>query len=63
MGLENNIIIDTTSHKKGVLSFDLVISFEDEVPLETINKIKEQVALLITDYQIVINYDQDFSLS
>lgn len=46
-----------------VLSFDLVISFDDEEPLSTIEQIKKQVASIITDYQIVINYDQDFSLS
>ena len=46
-----------------LINFDLVISFDDDNPLETINKIKEEVELLINDYQIIINYDQDFSLS
>ena len=46
-----------------IINFDLVISFDDDNPLETINKIKEEVESLIKDYQIIINYDQDFSLS
>ena len=46
-----------------IINFDLVISFDDDNPLETINKIKEEVESLIEDYQIIINYDQDFSLS
>ena len=46
-----------------LINFDLVISFDDDNPLETINKIKEEVELIISDYQIIINYDQDFSLS
>ncbi|MBO4667657.1 MAG: cation transporter [Bacilli bacterium] len=46
-----------------IINFDLVISFDDDNPLETISKIKEEVESLIKDYQIIINYDQDFSLS
>lgn len=46
-----------------LISFDLVISFDDNNPIETINKIKEEVNKLIKDYNIIINYDQDFSLS
>ena len=46
-----------------ILNYDLVISFDDENPLDTINKIKEETKTIINDYQIIINYDQDFSLS
>lgn len=46
-----------------ILNYDLVISFDDENPLETINKIKEETKSIVNDYQIIINYDQDFSLS
>ena len=48
---------------KKILNYDLVISFDDEKPINTINKIKEETKLLIDDYRIIINYDQDFSLS
>ena len=43
--------------------YDLVISFDDDKPAETIRKIKEETLKIINDYNIVINYDQDFSLS
>ena len=46
-----------------IISFDLVISFDDDNPLDTINKIKEESESLFNDYQIIINFDQDFSLS
>ena len=48
---------------KKILNYDLVISFDDENPIDTINKIREETNLLINDYRIIINYDQDFSLS
>ena len=48
---------------KKILNYDLVISFDDENPIDTINKIREETKLLIDDYRIIINYDQDFSLS
>ena len=48
---------------KKILNYDLVISFDDEKPIDTINKIREETKLLIDDYRIIINYDQDFSLS
>ncbi len=46
-----------------LLNYDLVISFDDPNPNETINKIKEETLKIIEGYQVIINYDQDFSLS
>lgn len=46
-----------------ILNFDLVISFDDEKPLETIDNIKKDVEGLNTGYEVFIQYDQDFSLS
>lgn len=49
--------------EKKIVNFDLVISFDDDNPIGTIGKIKEEVGSLISGYNIIINYDQDFSLS
>lgn len=46
-----------------LLNYDLVISFDDPSPNETINKIREETLKIIEGYQVIINYDQDFSLS
>lgn len=46
-----------------LLNYDLVISFDDPNPNETINKIREETLKIIEGYQVIINYDQDFSLS
>ena len=46
-----------------LINYDLVISFDDNNPEETINKIKEETEALDSNYRIIINYDQDFSLS
>ena len=46
-----------------IINFDLVISFDDINPHETIEKIKEETKNVINGYEIIINYDQDFSLS
>lgn len=46
-----------------LINYDLVISFDDTNPEETINKIKEETEALDSNYRIIINYDQDFSLS
>jgi divalent metal cation (Fe/Co/Zn/Cd) transporter len=46
-----------------LINFDLVISFDADNPIETIDKIKEEVNKVIDGYNIIINYDQDFSLS
>ena len=46
-----------------IINFDLVISFDDDNPNETIEKIKEETKNVINGYEIIINYDQDFSLS
>ena len=46
-----------------LLNFDLVISFDDDKPLETIEAIKKEVEGLNTGYNVFIQYDQDFSLS
>ncbi|MBO7615329.1 MAG: cation transporter [Bacilli bacterium] len=48
---------------KKYINFDLVISFDEEKPYEIIESIKEEVGKNNPDYQIIINYDQDFSLS
>ena len=48
---------------KKYINFDLVISFDEEKPYEIIESIKEEVGKNNSDYQIIINYDQDFSLS
>ena len=46
-----------------IINYDLVISFDDNNPYETINKIKEESQSMFDNYRIIINYDQDFSLS
>ncbi|MCR5307473.1 MAG: hypothetical protein K6E24_00565, partial [bacterium] len=46
-----------------LINYDLVISFDDNNPEETIRKIKEETEALDSNYKIIINYDQDFSLS
>ena len=46
-----------------IINFDLVISFDDINPHGTIEKIKEETKNAINGYEIIINYDQDFSLS
>ena len=46
-----------------LINYDLVISFDDNNPEETINKIKEETEKIDSNYRIIINYDQDFSLS
>lgn len=48
---------------KKIINFDLVISFDDDMPLETIKEIKEKVINNNPDYKVIINYDQDFTLS
>ena len=46
-----------------IINYDLVISFDDETPNETINQIKEKTQSNNPGYMVVINYDQDFTLS
>ncbi len=48
---------------KMLINYDLVISFDDPNPEETIKKIKEETEALDSSYKIIINYDQDFSLT
>ena len=48
---------------KKYINFDLVISFDEEKPYEIIESIKAEVGKINPDHQIIINYDQDFSLS
>ncbi len=45
------------------LNCDLVISFDDDNPHNTIDIIKGQIKSIDSEYEVVINYDQDFSLS
>lgn len=46
-----------------IINYDLVISFDEEKPLELICKIKEETEKINEEYKVIINYDQDFSLS
>ena len=46
-----------------VISFDLVISFDDPDPMATISAIKEGVEAQNEGYRVFVQYDQDFSLS
>ena len=49
--------------EKKILNYDLVISFDDPNPMETIEIIKNETIELDNAYNVIINYDQDFSLS
>ncbi len=49
--------------KEGVISFDVVISFDDPDPEKTIREIKEATEAQNEGYRVFIQYDQDFSLS
>ena len=46
-----------------LINYDLVISFDDENPEETIEKIRKETEEVVSGYNVIINYDQDFSLS
>ena len=46
-----------------VISFDLVISFDDPDPEATICAIKQETEQQNEGYQVFVQYDQDFSLS
>ena len=48
---------------KKIINYDLVISFDDNKPFETIEQIKEKTENKNPEYTIFINYDQDFTLS
>ena len=48
---------------KKVINYDLVISFDDEKPLETIDSIKAKTSEKNPGFLVIINYDQDFTLS
>ncbi len=52
--------VDEVNH---ICNFDLVISFDDEAPLETCNKIKKEIEDLHNDYFFDVIFDVDFSLS
>ena len=45
------------------IRFDLVVSFDDPAPMETIRAIKEETETLNEGYTAFVQYDQDFSLS
>ena len=49
--------------KEGVISFDVVVSFDDPDPAKTIREIKEETEAQNEGYAVYIQYDQDFSLS
>lgn len=49
--------------KEKVITFDVVISFDDPDPAKTIREIKEETEAQNEGYHVVIQYDQDFSLS
>lgn len=46
-----------------VISFDLVVSFDDPDPTETVRKIREEAEKANEGYVVIAQYDQDFSLS
>ena len=46
-----------------VINFDVVISFDDPDPTETIRLIKEETEAEYPDYRVFVQYDRDFSLS
>ena len=46
-----------------LINYDLVISFDDEDPEGTIAKIKKETEKIAEGFSVIINYDQDFSLS
>ena len=46
-----------------LINYDLVISFDDEDPEGTIAKIKKETEEIAEGFSVIINYDQDFSLS
>ncbi|MCR4660774.1 MAG: cation diffusion facilitator family transporter [Clostridia bacterium] len=45
------------------INYDLVISFDDTKPEETIEKIRKETELANEGYAVFVQYDQDFSLS
>lgn len=45
------------------VNFDLVVSFDDPEPTETVRKIKEETERMTEGYAVFIQYDRDFSLS
>ena len=49
--------------KEKTISFDLVISFDDPDPTETIRAVREGVEANNEGYRVFVQYDQDFSLS
>ena len=49
--------------KQKVISFDVVLSFDDPNPTETIAAIKQEAEAQNEGYQVFVQYDQDFSLS
>jgi cation diffusion facilitator family transporter len=49
--------------EKKVCNFDLVISFDDKNPINTKDKIKEEIEKLHKDYKFEVIFDVDFSLS
>ena len=49
--------------KAKTVSFDLVISFDDPNPTETLRAVKEGVEAQCEGYHVYVQYDQDFSLS
>jgi hypothetical protein len=48
---------------KMIVNFDLVISFDDLNPLNTIDEIKNKIKAKFNQYEFIIQFDQDFSLS
>ena len=49
--------------ENSLMFFDLVISFDDETPEDTIAQISQKVKERNPDFSPVILFDQDFSLS
>ena len=52
-----------TDDESKTIVFDLVVSFDDPEPAETIRKIKEETEKANDGYAVFVQYDRDFSLS
>ena len=45
------------------VSFDIILSFEEQDPVSTVNALRERLSAEYPDYQFHINVDRDFSES
>ncbi len=49
--------------EKKLINYDLVISFDEQNPDNLIQEVTNKTKALSSDYKVIVNYDQDFSLS